>query len=100
LYPEDFVGNIDSSRVLDIPEFNYNDIAFDCVTFSVPVIWVADNFGDCNLIAFEVKTNGPCLGPPSDRILSVSLSDSKPATIAAKLPLLTDTADRVWRVTR
>ena len=95
LYPTDLIGTIDYDRAIDIPTGEYNTIAYDCVTFPVDVIWVANNIA-CELLAFEVDSRGPCLLEPGNRLLRAFPRD--PASRAEKLPVRTEVADRIWRV--
>jgi hypothetical protein len=94
LYPTDFAGNIDWSRLIDPPGTNgYSDIAWDCVTFPVNAIWVANN-NACELLAYEVDSRAPCLGL-GDHVVRVSVQD--PADRFQSLPATRAVAERVWR---
>jgi hypothetical protein len=73
----------------------YWDVAYDCVTFPVKVVWA--NYGiECSFVAFEVESDAPCLGSPERRPLRAVVPDWDPPPLSSILPLVTATVDRVW----
>jgi len=89
------IAIIDYARLLDLPGRQYRDIAFDCHTFDVDVVWVANGFGECSIIAFEVDSNAPC-PEPGVSVLRATLYDRTSRT--DHLPVDGAHADHAWLV--
>jgi hypothetical protein len=87
-------GIIDYSRLIDPPGIQYRDLAYDCMTFPVSVVWVASN-ESCEVIAYEVSSRAPCV-PPGDRLLRTWIHWGDP--LSRWLPPSLSTASRIWPV--
>jgi hypothetical protein len=101
-YPVDH-GNFGTApwRICDTPLTLldlFDDLAYDCVTFAVPVVW-GTVYQQCRLDANPVEPGTPCPNSP-DYLAAFRLRQATRAALVPRLPVTGPGADEAFQVSR